>query len=905
MSHEHDLHSQEALGRLDTVAPAESPAFNAVLAVAAQSGVDQDALTRLFWLMNAHPRLLGHQRCLQNLASLLSTAEFTDGVYEWANSWSDDIPAWAHAARWASRLDQRASSELDAFVRGPRNVSHHVMMRHGINRHPCAGALWIRHHSDPEPALPTASLAAPGRMFRLLEWHLFCSQAEARHRRSTLEQYLNYDLAPEWPAWPRPAAAVGLALRQFSYGDWDTLLEELPYQTQLDAFADELVGRRDRLLAEFGEGEARHRVVALISYFEDFKRIFDGESTKSGRDGGGGKGGARRGIPGFIHFTNSPMVFFEPPEPESGDEDVPGRNATRVHIHNDKLTPQAITDLELQGIAPSEDLRPIMDLFPIEDRPGGIHSLWTMRQATEAAAHKNYWDKSQLTPHEVATLLDAINLHPADRLTPYDEAKDEAARLTLACMLVFGCGFEEARTTRSLSSTELSARVVTGDSLATRVVLVDEETGVCTGFAVPAIGPRYTSRLPDSFFQNANAAQPFITLPDLTGLGSALLRHQRRTSNLSEGPVFCEAAVELEGEVERLLASTNRGLDAVTRPRLTTTKVSRKLPSMLSRAGVDEVGVAILCGDRRYEGQARLHYTQHQSDDLAKAYTKAIRRLFAEAGHPIAPSGPPVPLSAGVVVGARLIVTTANLRAFIGGLRTELAEAPSLTRSARHRYHQAFMLYALVMQGLLMSVRPSNQPERLLADLLAHGRLLGREDFVAALVEKDDQYESRARAVAVPNRLRRQFGHLIDHAEATWRWRPVDLAIPSTTLAQSLFLDWADDQTRPQAHVVDVQWLTRQLAQFGLPAPANFTRAYVRTWLIRDGCAEQVVDAFLGHAAVGQSPIAMHGTFDFAHHRVEICTRLERMADELGLEPVRSRLADPEASPSVALPLGA
>lgn len=905
MSHEHDLPNQEALGRLDTVAPSQSPAFKEVLAVAALSGVDPDALTRLFWLMNAHPRLVGHQRCLQNLSSLLSTPEFVDGVCEWADSWTADIPAWARAATWAAGLGQRDSSGLGNFVRGPRSVSHHVLMRHGINRHPCAGALWIRHRSDPEPALPTASLAAPGRMFRLLEWHLFCSQAEARHRRSRLEQYLNYDRVPEWPAWPRPAAAVGLALRQFSYGDCDTLLEELPYQTRLDAFADELVGRKDQLLAEFGEGEAKQRLVAMVAYFEDFKRIFDGESTKPRRDGGGSKGGVRRGIPGFIHFTNSPMVFFEPPEPESGDEDVPCRNATRVHTHDAELTPRTIAELEEQGIAPAEDLRPIMDLFPIEERPGGIHGLWTMRQATEAAAHKNYWDKSQLTPLEVAALLDAINLNQPDRSTPFDAGLVEAARLTLSCMLVFGCSFEDARTIRALSSMELIARVKTGEALETRVVLVDASTGLCAGFAAPAIGPRYSSRPPNSFFQHAKAAQPFIALPDLTGLGSALLRHQRRTSNLLEGPVFCESPVELEGEVERLLASTNRGLDVATRPRLTTTKVSRKLASMLSRAGVDEVGVAILCCDRRYESQARVHYTQHESDDLVKAYAKAIRRLFAEAGHPIAPSGQPVQPFASVVVGARLIVTTGNLRAFIGGLGTELAEAPSLSRSARHRYHQAFMLYTLVMQGLLMSVRPSNQPERLLADLLAHGRLLNSEDSVAALVEKDDQYESRSRAVAVPSQLRRQFGHLIDHGKAAWRWRPVDLSIPSTTLAQSLFLDWADAQAKPQAYIVDAQWLTRQLALFGLPAPPNFTRAYVRTWLIRDGCAEQTVDAFLGHAAVGQSPTAMHGTFDFAHYRAQIGTRLDRMADELGLEPVHSKLADPKASPSVALAPGA
>jgi hypothetical protein len=35
----------------------------------------------------------------------------------------------------------------------------------------------------------------------------------------------------------------------------------------------------------------------------------------------------------------------------------------------------------------------------------------------------------------------------------------------------------------------------------------------------------------------------------------------------------------------------------------------------------------------------------------------------------------------------------------------------------------------------------------------------------------------------------------------------------------------------------------------------------------------------------------MHGTLDFAHHLREIGVRLDRMADELGLEPTSSRLS--------------
>ncbi|MCA0243805.1 MAG: hypothetical protein LCI02_23470 [Proteobacteria bacterium] len=888
----------ETSEREDTTAPARSATFTQVLLRAEEAGIDRNALSRLFWLMNAHPRLLGHQRCLQNLLRLMSTPEFTDGINEWADPWTADIPAWTSAATWATKLAGKVAAEMADFVRQPRNEHHQILMRHGINRHPLVGALWIRHHSDPDPSQPTATLAAPGRMFRLLQWHLFCSQAEARHSHSTLEQYLQYDRPGEWPAWPRPAAAVGLALRQLSYSPWEPLLADLPYETRLDDFANELVDRKDRLLLKHEDGEARQRLVALISYFDDFKRYFDGQPAKRRRKGGGGSGGGRRGIPGFIHFTASPNVLFEPPEPDTGDEDVPSRTVTRAYIHSDGLTPQKVAELEALGIAPSEDLRPVMDLFPIEDRPGGIHGLWTMRQAAEAASQRDYWDKTQLTPLEVAALLDAVDAPKPDQTEQGANALDEAARLILKCMLVLGCEQEDARTIRTTLSSALDAVVAGDEGLATRVALVDGDSGMSTGFAVPAIGPRYTSEPPATYSQRANATVRHVALPDVAGLGAALLIHQRSSGGEIGGPVFQESSERIAAKINQLLEVANRALDAQSRARLTTIKVSRKLPALLSRAGVDEVGVAIICGDLRYERQARLHYTQHRTDHLAKAYAKAVRRLFAEAGRPTATAGQTNSPADKAMVGARLVVRHEELRDFIGALHAELRKDPAMTRSARHRYHRAFLLYLLLMQGLLTGVRPSSQPDRLLGEVLADGGSTTTDRIVVSVVEKDDQYEARARPVAIPSRLQRQFANGVAHARSTWRWQPADLSIPPTTTARQILMDWADDRAKPRAQLVDGEWLARQLAHFGLPAAANFTRAYMRTWLLADGCPEQVIDAFLGHAAMGQSPTSMHGTFDFEYHLQEIEVRLDRMANELGLQPVPSRLANPGADAS-------
>ncbi len=883
-----------ALDRSDTTAPAQSTVFIQTLLAAERSGVDRNALTRLLWLLNAHTRLLGHRQCLQNLLALLSTPEFVETVQDWASAWIRDIPAWITAAEWATQQAGGPWPAPKEFNLEPRHERHHVLMRHGINRHPVAGALWIRHHLDMDPSVPTANCAAPSRKFRLLQWHLFCGQAEARFSHSTLEQYLEYDLPREWPAWPRPAAAVGLALRQLSYAGWDALLDDLPFKTQLEDFAESLAEGREQLQEKYGDVDGWQRVVGLISYFEDFKLFFEGRSPRQRRKSGGGSGGGRAGIPGFIHFASSPRVYFEPPEAPSGDEDVPSLDITRVHIHSEDLTPELTAELEALGIAPVEDLRPVMDLFPIEDWPGGIHGLWIERRGAESAAQRHPWDKTQLTPFEVQALLDVIHGFSETPQGKSEGSEDQAARLTLQCMLLFGCAMQDVQSIRTMLSTQLDAQAASDEGLATRVVLIDPETDQCVGFALPAISPRYASLPPDAYMQTAHTAKPWLWLPDVSGLGAALLQHQRKAAGTIGGRVFNESQALLEGQTKVLLEAANRRLDAQSRGRLTTTKVARKLPSLLARAGVDEVGVALLCGDRRYERQARLHYTQHQECDLVRSYTKAAQRLLREARYPISRGYATQAPVGQCVHGARLVVKQDKLQGFIQTLRSELESTPTFTRSGRHRYHRALLLYSLVMQGLMTAMRPSNQPDRLLAQLLAHGGAPDRKPFIVSLAEKDNQYESRARAVAVPSVLRRQFGHLLEHGMATWRWRPVGLIVPSFTQAQHAFVDWADDRAKPRAHVVGAQWLARQLAHFGLPAAANFTRAYTRTWLLRNGCEEQVIDTFLGHASFGQSPTAMHGTLDFAHQLCEVSNCLDRMIEDLGLHPVRSRLAATE-----------
>lgn len=883
--------SSESLDARDTVAPARSESFNDVLACAAQIGVDHDALARLFWLMNAHPRLLGHRRCMQNLSSLWQTPEFIDGARAWAGSWINDLPAWSIAAQWAANISASDLAKLADFAREPKDAQHHVLMRHGIGRHAVAGVLSIRHHADVDPSVPTHSLTRAAKNFRLLQWHLFASHAEARHHRSTLDQYLQYDRPGEWPAWPRPAAEMGLAMRHMSYAEGDALLESLTFEPQLDIFVKILADRKEELTELFRERSERPQLAAILNYFEDFERYFTGMPAKRRRGSGGGTGGARIGVPGFVHFAASPQVFFLPPESDSQDSDVPWRDTTRVFIHPQGLTPDALGELEEVDTAPADDLQPVMDLFPIDGRPGGIHGLWIMRTTIEAAAQRFYWDRSQLTPIELTALLDSIDPIAPKANHPEELATQTEAALLIRCILIFGCKQDDARTVRSMRTSDFDALVATGGELQTRVVLVCPETGLCAGFALPAIHPRYRSPPSKAIATIARLATSCLRLPDVLGLGDALLDHQRRAEVEVGGAIFRQPADALYAEIRRYLMKVNERLDSQSRPRVTPIKISRKLPSVLSRAGLDDVGVALVCCDRRYESEARLHYTQHRQDALQKAYDKAIRRIHVESGRPI-PSGYQFnQLDNPDCVGARFIMEDESLRRFISNLRSEIRKRPPSRRSSQHRYHRAFILYTWLMQSLLTTLRPSAHPERLLAQFLQHDCRLEKERCILPIIEKDDQYQSLARPAVIPPRLQQQYHHLVEHASETWRWRPHDVLFPSVSPAQKAFLDWDGDRPRPVAEIVTPRWLANQLADFGLPAPANFPRGFARTWLLKHGCSEQVVDAFLGHTGTGKTPASMTATFDYAAHFRELNERLDYMAESLGLDPVASLLA--------------
>jgi hypothetical protein len=903
--------SEPDLEQFDVVAPCEAPAFLALIERATAAGVDVEVLRGMLWLLNAHPRLLGHRRCLANLGEMLSVPSLVDRLADWAGEWQQQIPEWHSIIGWAASLQPAHDDQLEPFFNEPRHPTHHVLMRHGMTRHPMTSALWTRHHADPEPDPPHARLSPASRAFRLLQWHVFCIHAEFRARTSSVQQYLHYAGRDEWPAVPMRTDDAGRAVRELSHPEYDDLLQTLPLEDSTFDYAIELISGQDDLLELAELVDAGARAVALLRYFNTFLELVAGSdvartarATSHGR-----KTGSRKTVPGFVHFGAAPRVLFEPAAQASSDEDIPTRDFARIHVSARALTTQVLIELESQGLAPQEEAQPILDLFPAGERAGGMNSLWMQRQALEAAAQRHAWDRRNLTPFEVGAVVRVLE-ESAPRLCAdaTDKLVTREASLAVLGMLLLGCNLLDVLGLGIVSRERFAEMISSASPLPFGRWLVHDELETCAGIAVTSIQPAYRTPQSSAFASCAERALPFLLLPDVAGFGAGLLSHIQQFGP-PDGKVFSSDIAALTPEVDGFLKRANQQLDPDSRGRVTLAKVRDKVASLLTRAGLDETAVAIITADRDCTGQARLHYTQHLVSRLQEAYRKATKRMLREAGITQMLASSPgvieVPTkdaahqpqgTAGGVVGARLIVAKNHLRDFVGRMRDRLERVPERSRSAWHAYHDAFILYTVVIQHMTTGVRLSSTPQRFMKSLLEAEATMasaGRDAhlLIEAVADKDDQYVARARATPIPDRLETQLYFLAVHAQAAWRWMPSDLVMPSDDAAELAFVSWADGPGPRRASVVQPGWIATQLAELGLPVPANFHRGYLRTHLLRNGCPQQSVDAFLGHANVGETPHVRHGSFDYDVYRQTIDRYVCDICDEIGLVPISSRLA--------------
>jgi hypothetical protein len=285
-----------------------------------------------------------------------------------------------------------------------------------------------------------------------------------------------------------------------------------------------------------------------------------------------------------------------------------------------------------------------------------------------------------------------------------------------------------------------------------------------------------------------------------------------------------------------------------------------------------------------------MFYTRHSVDRLQKEYLRAARHLSRTTGIPLVKTQQnlnPSPFSPGI--GTRFVMSIYEVRELVASLQNLLAETVPGDRDMSFFvwYHNAYTVYTHLFQSLDTSLRAISEPNDLFKIVRTSVRDYGLA--YATLSDKDTVYSSKARLVCIRRPTENQFTNYAKHINC------LDTHI--TSLSSEIEL--SRDQ-RPffivnenlEFKSLSPSFVEGALKHYtGYDVPANFHRAFLRTELLRRGCAAEVVDAFLGHANFGESSFSRCSSFDFRLHLDRIDSALQEIHDDIGLRPIESRIA--------------
>lgn len=897
-------------------APLESPAHLSILCAAENAGHDRDALRRLLWLINAHPALVAHAQVFENVLAILESPACQPGQLVWASAWILDIPAWQTLCRWMAHDRQTLTTlaGLDEFDRQPRHERDNPHVRQGVGRHGVVACLWNRHeHAATYP--PEANGAVSATRYFTLHTEVFLSYVESRHRLSDLGAYEHHAGLDEWPVAPAPTAALGLAVREFSHAHYGAILSQFPAATSPLEYTRALIGSEfivDESLFPTTGDSSDSIVLDAVRYLETIRRYFRRFALVMGgwvppqrrRKGHGGSGG-HGWRSGFVHYQAASRVLISKRESRPDDPDLPYQQSDEVLI--DLAAEEDCCAGTMAGeIERLENLEALFRLYDPEEIGGRLHQRRLQDLAMESHAQHFAFDFARPTKEELFDL----HLHLESVIDDYlygDPGNLQKARmrargaLILKVMIALGQPLERARqlrfamiSARQLFRGELPA--VDGPTLLLAEEEEEEEGVPCcgpvAGFCMPAIGPDYQRDLvdePEDVDQAAGVrlddinrplVEAFI-LPDALGVGRQLHQFMQKLERPNAYVFGVEPAVAKSSTLE-LLRETGHD-------RLSPEKIRRVLPGILTNQGCDQTVTWMLTSDTSRANKPRMFYTRHSIANLQRAYVRAARRLARDLGTKIVLQDIPDPLGSenAPSVGARFVIRLDDFKGLVTGLKEQLKDPRRmpLELSGIRRYHDAYLLFTWLMQSLHTTVRPTSRPNSLYTSWNdASGT--GASIWVG-LAEKDNRYSEKARPVCLTPLLKAQFFHYRQHFNGLTKRLGLSHKLKSQSEGDlPLFVVGNGSQVQ----ALRPAWLEEQLRTRFAPLPANFHRAFLRTELLERGCSPEAVDAFMGHANLGESPYSRYSTFDYGLFWADIQNALRSLHEALELEAIPSRL---------------
>lgn len=876
--------------------PNSSTAHLALIHAAQSAGLDDLALRRMLWLINAHPNLTAHAQIFQNIGIHLSSPIFSKSALTWASDWKDDIQNWIQICSWMqTNRDKLAITPgltgYDKFV-----VGKHPLIGEGVDRHGVVAALWCLHESNPVPESTHSGLNQAAQVYLALQGHLLASYMESRFRLSKLDFYESFSGDSERPVAPSRTGVVGLAVRELSFQNYALLLNQLPISASTADFVDNLLDFHVRLTGlpmDVAEDGSRH-MAAILRYFRRFRRVLRGWSPPQNlrRSWGSGSGGHAR-VHGYIHACGPKGVYFEEQTTPIDDPDIPAAIGQKILVNIDSQTKDDPSALEESGLAPDETFEEVFNLYTPKELQGRIYALRQRQLAAESCAQTLPFDYSRLTSEERSKVDELANAAIEAFFTGL--AADKQARahavagLMLRLMLCLGQPLEKARDISCVwiqQTPGIPATLPVKSAIALALQSPSPsnfQQASVLGFCLPAIHPEYKTSLPEKLQEVDRDAVESFLLPDLFGVGDQLLQFLKH-----------ESASDFNGfrmQTQTIVTAVNDVCSPLNNERITRYKVAGALQAIIRDQTGDQVLGWLVTADQKNARQARMHYHRRTVQQIEQAYRNACHQLLPQQSQKFtATSGPVHSLNSSqeAGVGARFVIDFEEVKGMVSRLKDQLSERyrEELPEREARRYHSQYLLYTHLYQSILSGMRAINQPYDLYLAWVRAAR--SNHSVHCSLSDKDSRYTDRARLTLLIEPLVKQFANFQLHLEHLATKLPTSAPWIFTLGTEHPFFSILDNH---QVQPLTTQWVKDALRHFtGFDVPVNFHRAFLVNELHMRGCPPEIIDAHVGHANIGELAFGKCSTFDFDQHFRLLRCALQNIHDDLGFRPIGSRL---------------
>jgi hypothetical protein len=866
--------------------PLYSPEQRHLLDLATGAELDRGAVEKLFWLIDAHPRLLAFAQIAENLTAILDTAQLV-GLGETSNpQWPSLIPAWLRFCRWLSNSQAKLLSEpqlANVFLRpksrkkgtgaANKQVSHPLNDK-GLSRHGVYASLWNRHESGGGRVAGGSHSAG----YLALQAHLLIALATARETYTRLDEYLNYTGEKEFSMYPRSSYPASLAIRNLSRSELTPLLDHLtpgvPFET-LVAHLTKITTDRTTVPGVDVDLAIEYPQL-LLRLFGPIRDILRSGNTGISRGTRSRSAGVRvadrnsRHLPGYVNLTQHVVRYqLESVEDWAGSVDI---------VCLDETSDEERRLDELTGEAPSERERPILALYDPQELKGAMARARTAERIQTLVAQRFSWDLPQPTAEQLCRLREAVEVCWNAFLEKPDNARrrlEVQVALILETMLFLGKGVNAAR--------ELVLRSMSSASVREFALLLDKDaegTPRLQGWRLPIIEPTYRTSLSAGQLKHARPRAQSFVVPDLSGLGRRILEYARICDRNPPDRVFTLHETTFHKVLDEMREDTPGLCD------LTPLRLQRVLETTVFCRTGDWALAWLIGGDETRVGETRLYYAGYPLLTLQAAYRRSAGEMLGRVGAPPREAAMPLPdMPIQEYAGARFLAKPEAVRDLLARLRSGMkAFLPGGERTAEWiAYHNSFTLYSWLMQALMTGMRAINDPTEII------DQLGGNQGWplTVTLADKETVFLDRARPARLPDMLRKQLAHYRAHAAHVVTALSIGRSLRDA-LGEGAPLFVLSERKKPV--MLTRTWIEQQLDDLGYPLPANFARAFLRTELIARACPAESVDALLGHASAGERPFAVMASFDYARHFQAVDDAVLSVCRAIQLVPVSSRL---------------